>query len=52
MPLICQSYGFIGWTQFWGALMVYFVIANDFGFKPSELIMKANTKIWWDSIEN
>jgi hypothetical protein len=47
MPLMCQSYGFIGWTQFWGAMMVYYVVANDFGFKPAELTMKANIPIWW-----
>ncbi|HRI33565.1 MAG TPA: hypothetical protein PLD02_07410 [Saprospiraceae bacterium] len=44
---MCQSYGFIGWTQFWGAMMVYYVVANDFGFKPAELTMKANIPIWW-----
>ncbi len=42
---MCQSYGFAGWTQFWGALFCYYVVANDFGFKPSELQFKANIPI-------
>lgn len=43
---MCQAYGFIGWLQFWGAMLCYFVVANDFGFPPSQLLMTANTKIW------
>ena len=50
MPLMCQAYGFIGWTQFWGAMFCYYVVANDFGFKPAELQFKANIPIWWDKI--
>ena len=33
-PLIAQAYGFVGFIEFWGALFCYYVIANDFGFKP------------------
>ena len=47
MPLMCQAYVFIGWTQFWGAMLAYYVVANDFGFKPAELQFKANIPIWW-----
>jgi hypothetical protein len=32
-----QSYGFMGWTQFWGALFTYYVVANDFGIPPSSM---------------
>ena len=46
LTLMCQAYGFIGWTQFWGAMLCYFVVANDFGLPPSELLMTANTQIW------
>lgn len=45
LPLMCQSYGFIGWTQFWGAMFCYFVIFNDFGFRPNELLLTANAHI-------
>lgn len=37
MTLMSQAYGYIGWTQFWGALFTYYVVANDFGFPPSSL---------------
>ena len=30
----------------------YYVIANDFGFRPGQLNFKANLKIWWDSTKN
>lgn len=43
---MCQAYGFVGWTQFWGAMFCYYVVANDFGFMPSELQMKANLDLW------
>lgn len=49
---MCQAYGFIGWTQFWGAMFCYYVVANDFGYKPSELQFKANIPIWYDSEKN
>lgn len=39
---MAQAYGYIGWTQFWGALFCYYVVANDFGFVPSDLQFKAN----------
>lgn len=47
MPLMCQAYGFIGWTQFWGAMFCYYAVSNDFGFRPAELQFKANIPIWW-----
>lgn len=42
---ISQSHGYIGFTEFWGALFCYYVVANDFGFIPAELFMKVNTLI-------
>lgn len=45
MTLMSQCYGYIGWTQFWGALFSYYVVANDFGFPPSELQYKANENL-------
>ena len=35
LTLMSQAYGFIGWTQFWGAIFCYYVVANDFGFPPA-----------------
>ena len=46
LTLMCQAYGFVGWTQFWGAMFCYYVVANDFGFLPSEMQMKANISLW------
>lgn len=45
MRLICQSYGYIGWTQFWGAFFSYYVVVNDFGFPPGLLNGKATIDI-------
>lgn len=42
---MCQAYGFVGWTQFWGAMFCYYVVANDFGFTPNELQFKANISL-------
>ena len=42
LTLMAQAYGYIGWTQFWGGLFAYYVVANDFGYPPSELQFKAN----------
>ena len=42
MKLMCQSYGYIGWIQFFGAFFAFYVVANDFGFKASELNGKAS----------
>lgn len=49
---MCQAYGFIGWTEFWGGMMCYYVAFNDFGFKPAELNFKANIPIWYDASKN
>ena len=46
LTLMSQAYGYIGWTQFWGALFCYYVVANDFGFPPAELQFKANINIF------
>ena len=45
LTLMSQAYGYIGWTQFWGAIFCYYVVANDFGFMPSEMQMKASLQI-------
>ena len=42
MTLMSQAYGFMGWMQFWGGMLSYFVIFNDFGFKPADLMGVAN----------
>ena len=42
MTLMSQAYGFMGWMQFWGGMLSYYVIFNDFGFKPSNLMGIAN----------
>ena len=42
MKLMCQSYGYIGWTQFWGAFFAYYITVNDFGFQPAQLNMKSS----------
>jgi hypothetical protein len=39
---MAQAYGYIGWTQFWGALFAYYVVANDFGFPPESMQFIAN----------
>lgn len=36
--MIFHSYGYIGWTQFWGALFTFLVVGNDFGFPPLTLL--------------
>lgn len=45
MTLMAQAYGYIGWTQFWGSMMCYYVVLNDFGFPPSQIQMTANANI-------
>ena len=42
MTLMAQAYGYQGFIQFWGGLLSYFVVFNDFGFPPAELLMTAN----------
>jgi hypothetical protein len=46
MKLMSQCYGFIGWTQFWGALFAFYVVLYDFGFKPGQLNRKASINIF------
>jgi hypothetical protein len=38
LGMIFHSYGYIGWIQFFGALLTFFVVANDFGFPPITLL--------------
>ena len=45
MTLMAQAYGYLGWTEFWGAQYCYYVVANDFGFPPSQLQFIANVNI-------
>ena len=42
ISLMAQAYGYQGFIEFWGGLLCYFVVLNDFGFPPAELLMKAN----------
>jgi len=42
ISLMAQAYGYQGFMEFWGGLLCYFVVFNDFGFPPSQLIMTAN----------
>jgi hypothetical protein len=42
---MAQAYGYIGWTQFWGGLFAYYVVANDFGFPPASLQFIANANL-------
>ena len=46
ISLMSQAYGYIGWTQFWGALFCYYVVANDFGFPPSSLQFTSSIYIY------
>jgi len=45
ITLMAQAYGYMGWTQFWGGMFAYYVVANDFGFPPADLQFKANETI-------
>jgi sodium/potassium-transporting ATPase subunit alpha len=45
MTLMAQAYGYLGWIEFWGALFAYYVVFNDFGFPPSQLMNLANVNI-------
>jgi sodium/potassium-transporting ATPase subunit alpha len=45
LTLMAQAYGYMGWIEFWGAMLCYFVIFNDFGFPPAQLIGVANTNM-------
>ena len=47
--MMIQSYGYMGWVEFCGALFCYYVICNDFGFRPSDMQFKANQPIWLSS---
>jgi sodium/potassium-transporting ATPase subunit alpha len=45
MKLMAQSYGYIGFTQCWGALFAYYTVVNDFGFLPGQLNGKASVNV-------
>jgi sodium/potassium-transporting ATPase subunit alpha len=45
MKLMAQSYGYIGFTQCWGALFAYYTVVNDFGFLPGQLNGKASIMV-------
>lgn len=42
LTLMAQSYGYQGWTEFWGGMLCFYVAFNDFGFPPAELNGIAN----------
>ena len=39
---MAQDYGYQGWTAFWGGMLSFYVVFNDFGFPPAELNGIAN----------
>jgi sodium/potassium-transporting ATPase subunit alpha len=43
---MCQSYGYIGWIQFWGSIFAYYTTVYDFGFLPAQLNGKASINIF------
>jgi sodium/potassium-transporting ATPase subunit alpha len=42
LTLMAQAYGYQGWMEFWGGMLCYYVVFNDFGFTPSSLMTLAN----------
>jgi sodium/potassium-transporting ATPase subunit alpha len=46
MTLMCQAYGYMGWTEFWGSIFTYYVVLNDFGFPPSQIQFIANVNLF------
>jgi len=46
MTLMSQAYGFMGWIEFWGGMIAYYTVFNDFGFPPSSLNMIANAFLY------
>lgn len=42
LTLMAQAYGYQGWTEFWGAMLCFYVVFNDFGFPPAQLNGIAN----------
>jgi hypothetical protein len=40
-----QSYGYAGFSQFLASLLCYFIVLNDFGFHPNQLLFKAAAKL-------
>jgi sodium/potassium-transporting ATPase subunit alpha len=45
LTLMAQSYGYQGWIEFWGGIAGYYMVFNDFGFPPSQLLMLANVNM-------
>lgn len=42
---MAQAYGYQGWIEFWGGMLCYFVVFNDFGFAPISLMALANVSM-------
>jgi len=45
MKLMGQSYGNYGWCAFWGAMFNYFMVMNDFGFAPKDILGKNTIRV-------
>jgi hypothetical protein len=41
-----QSYGNYGWCNFWGAIFNYFMVMNDFGFAPKNILNKNTIRVY------
>jgi hypothetical protein len=41
-----QSYGNYGWCNFWAAIFNYFMVMNDFGFAPKNILNKNSINIY------
>lgn len=46
MKLMGQSYGNYGWCAFWGAMFNYFMVMNDFGFAPKDILGKNTIRLY------
>jgi hypothetical protein len=45
LTLMAQAYGYQGWIEFWGGMLCYYVVFNDFGFPPAQLMGLANVSM-------
>lgn len=45
MKLMGQAYGNYGWCGFWGSIFNYFMVMNDFGFAPMDILGKNTIKV-------
>lgn len=46
MKLMGQAYGNYGWCGFWGAMFNYFMVMNDFGFAPRDILGKNTVSVY------